>query len=60
MSARSDSAQSDSRFAVRPADDEALEVVDTSNGSNVVVCTCWQEPHFAYDIARLLNSEKGA
>lgn len=47
------------RFVVRRAgDDESLEVVDASNGADLVVCTCWQEPDFAYDIARLLNSEE--
>jgi len=48
------------RFIVVPNEDcpEVLEVVDSSNGANVCVATCWQEPNFAHDIARLLNGEE--
>lgn len=44
------------RFTIREAEDDALEVMD----GDVVVCTCWQEPNFAHDIARLLNADQRA
>lgn len=53
--------QENERFVVEPDQDDAevLHVIDASNGANITVCTCWQEPGFAHDIARLLNAASG-